>query len=494
MVATANGSTNGRTNALATVPNGALAAPTLLGRAAMKIPIGGRIRAGIKVLTRRAEEVVDAKRIYDAGVAAGKGFETIEREIAQKCPDLKNPLAPKNVPHFTVRAEDFPNPEVARQIMELFAEDRGDGVKRLYRFPVVFPADAWQNVMPHEMVAWTGSGKRFWSEYSADGVTRYCKTYEAVPVDGNGRRTVRIFGGRKTILREENNGLCEPETCPEYQSKKCNLSGRFIFFIPGIKSISAFELPTNSFYAMQAAIERFQTIGFMRGGRISGFLDGARTPFYITKRLVEVSRIDDEGKPSRVSQWLIELEAPVDPTALLRSDDGLEALEMRATEAAALLDGRPGAGRPAAVDDDGVIDMEEGANSHRGHAGRQPQATGDRQGASGTGRGKADTDQSRSGQAAAAQGNGGGQRQTPTSERPAQQRGGAESEVAWIVDAAAALGVPGDRFEAYAEKRWGKGWKVAAGGRKRALEEVNAFADDAKGFQEKVAGELEVFS
>ena len=33
--------------------------------------------------------------------------------------------------------------------------------------------------------------------------------------------------------------------------------------VPGIKSISAFELPTNSFYAMQAAIEKFQTIGFM---------------------------------------------------------------------------------------------------------------------------------------------------------------------------------------------------------------------------------------
>ncbi|MCA5011174.1 hypothetical protein HP393_22265, partial [Clostridioides difficile] len=86
----------------------------------------------------------------------------------------------------------------------------------------------------------------------------------------------------------------------------CNLSGRFIFFIPGIKSLSAVDLPTNSFYAMQAAIEKFTTIGFMRGGRISGFLDGQRTPFFISKRLVEVARIDDEGRPSRVAQWLIE--------------------------------------------------------------------------------------------------------------------------------------------------------------------------------------------
>ena len=44
------------------------------------------------------------------------------------------------------------------------------------------------------------------------------------------------------------------------------------------------------------------------------------------------------------------------------------------------------------------------------------------------------------------------------------------------------------------EKRWGKGWKVAAGGRKRALDEVTAFAEDAPGYQEKVKAELEVFS
>ena len=78
------------------------------------------------------------------------------------------------------------------------------------------------------------------------------------PAPGAGRRVVRIFGGRKVTLRAENNGMCDPESCAEYQGKKCNLSGRFIFFVPGIKSISAFELPTNSFYAMQAAIEKFQ--------------------------------------------------------------------------------------------------------------------------------------------------------------------------------------------------------------------------------------------
>ncbi|HRO57571.1 MAG TPA: hypothetical protein PK177_00130 [Burkholderiaceae bacterium] len=39
---------------------------------------------------------------------------------------------------------------------------------------------------------------------------------------------------------------------------------------PGVRSLSAIDLPTNSFYAMQAAIEKFQTIGFVRGAYISG--------------------------------------------------------------------------------------------------------------------------------------------------------------------------------------------------------------------------------
>ncbi len=499
MVTALNGSANGHMQ-LATQAGGALAIPTLLGRGAMRIPVGGRIRAGIKVLTRKAEEVPEARALYEAGVAAGKGFESIERDILQRCQTLKNPLTPKNVPYFTVRGEDFPNPELARQIMDLYAEDRGDGVRRLYRFPVVFPADAWQSVMPHELVTWTASERRFWSEYSEDGQTRYCKTHEAVPVDAGGRRVIRIFGGRKTVLRGENGGLCDPESCPEYQQRKCNLSGRFIFFIPGIKSLSAVDLPTNSFYAMQAAIEKFTTIGFMRGGRISGFLDGQRTPFFISKRLVEVARIDDEGRPSRVAQWLIELEAPIDVTSLLRPDDGLEAVEMRAAEAAGVLMGEPADARSRVEPDEGgqVIDMEplverSGRRESAGRSERVAPAP-----APAPARSPAASQAAAPGQAALAERSGGAGKPESGPARSAAREGASRADHAkdlqWIFDAAQALGIDAERFEAYAEKRWGRGWKLAAGGRKRALDDVSAFADDAAGFQEKVRGELEVFS
>jgi Recombination directionality factor-like len=405
------------------VQGGALTAPTLLGRAVPRIPVAGRIRAGIKVLTRRAAENERARLIYERGVRQGKSFDTIEREIADAAPDLKNPLTPKNVPYFTVRGEDFPNPEIARQIIDLFAEDRGDGVRRLYRFPVVFPADAWQSVMPHELVAWTANERRFWSEYSEDGQTRYCTTHAPVPLDSGTRRAIRIWGGRKTMRRSDNGGVCNPESCREYQDRKCNLSGRFIFFIPGIKSISAFELPTNSFYAMNAAIQKFQTIGFLRGGRISGFLDGKRTPFYVTKRLVEVPRIDEEGRPVRTPQWLIELEAPVDVAALLRPDEGFEAAEARAAEAVTVLEGvieaptpQPTAGAACAARTGQEPPTATPAVSSKAQLGRGAQSE-------------------------------------PRREGPAV----AGDETDGVAQAAATLGVDAEAFERYAEKRWGKG-------------------------------------
>jgi hypothetical protein len=489
MVAVTQSANEGRTQAITTRSQTQPALPTLLGRQAPRIPVGGRIRAGIKVLTKKAEAHAGAREIYERGVAAGKGFEAIEKEIARAVPDLANPLVPRNVPYFTVRGEDFPNPELARQILQRFGEDRGEGHK-LYRFPVVFPADAWQNVMPHEMVAWTASQKLYWSEYSADGQTRYCKTYAAVPVDGQGRRTVRIFGGRKEVLRAENEGRCEPESCPEYQSKRCNLTGRFIFYMPGIQSLSAFELPTTSFYAMQAAIEKFQTIGFMRGGRISGFLDGRNTPFFITKRLVEVSRIDEAGKATRVAQWLIELEGPIDVSGLLKHEDGLEAVERRAAESAAMLEGAPAdGGNRAATSTVGVIvDVQASQQAMPiGSSEREPASDRAPTGAAQTATTSATTVSRGTGEARA-------------SRRPAEGAPAAPGEppsdkaLAWILDAAAALGVAAERFEQYADKRWGRGWKVAEGGRKRAIDELDAFAEDAKSFQAKVAGELEVWN
>src|ERR1700687_2124042 len=458
------------TNAVVTINGAQPALPTLLGQGPVRIPAGGKIRAGIKVLTKKAAEHPRAKEIYERGVAANHSFEAIERAISEAVPELKTPLIPKNVPWFTVRPDDFPNPEIAREILAAYGADRGDGAKRLYRFPVVFPADMWQAVMPHELVAWGANEKKFWSEYASDGRVRYCKCYAPVPMDPTGKRAIRNFGGRKTTLRQENGGLCDPELCREYQNRQCNLSGRFIFFIPGIKSIGAFELHTNSFYAMNAAIQKFETIAFMRGGRISGFLDGKRTSFFITKTLKEGPHIDEAGGAVRVSHWIIDLEAPIDVTALLRAHDGDETAIVNGDQAARILEGM----WPA---DETAEDAP-----HIGTANAEVRAAIDRAevelpGASSQGK-EPEAAVQRAPRAPAGEA------------RPTKSDAGNGPSIEQVLDSAAAFGIESERFAAYAAKRWGLGWKINAGGRRRALAEIESFHDDPEGFINKIDAEI----
>ena len=420
----------------AVVVHGApIAMPTLLGQGVARLPTGGKIRAGIKVLTRRAAEVPQAQTIYDQGLAQGQSFDQIERALTEALPRLKTPLVPRNVPWFTVRAQDFANPELAEQILALYGEDRGEG-RHLYRFPVVFPTDRWQSVMPHELATWGANEKRFWSEYSVDGRLRHCVTHAPVPVDATGRRTVRLFGGRKSVQRDDNAGLCQPESCAEYQQRQCNLTGRFVFFIPGIRAISAFELHTRSFYAMQAAIQTFETVAFLRGGRLAGFLDRQGTPFYLTKRLKQVSHIDETGRAVRVPQWIIALDAPVDVATLLREHDDAEAVLAQAEGAARILqEPPPDAARSAP--DLGPVDAEpRGAVGDRFDAGTQP-------------------------------------------------------TLAQVLHRAGAAGVAADQFQAYAQRRWGPGWALNPHGRQRAWAELERHQNDPQGYADKISTELQ---
>ncbi|MCL4763704.1 MAG: hypothetical protein KJ018_18340, partial [Burkholderiales bacterium] len=396
----------------------------------------------------------------------------IERSIRDAVPELTTPLVPKNVAWFTVRPGDFANPEIAKEILALYGEDRGDGTRRLYRFPVVFPADTWQAVMPHELVAWGASERRFWSEYAPDGRVRYCKCYAPVPMNDTGKRAIRIFGGRKTTLRQENSGLCDPELCREYQTRQCNLSGRFIFFIPGIKSIGAFELHTNSFYAMNAAIQKFETIAFMRGGRISGFLDRNRTPFFIAKRLKEVPHIDETGRAVRVAQWIIDVEAPIDVTALLRVDGDGESAIVDGNEAARILEGASPADDVAGDAPHTSSQAEAPARPSRIEGGAQI----------------GNTNENEPPPAALT---------IPTTPDPVgvpPQRETDGPGVEQVINTAAEFGVDGARYAAYAAKRWGPGWKINAAGRRRALAEIERFRDDPDGFINKIDAELGVFA
>ncbi|MEP6875474.1 MAG: hypothetical protein ABI887_14030, partial [Burkholderiales bacterium] len=331
-------------------------------------------------------------------------------------------LVPRNVAWFTVRSQDFGNPVLAQQLLDTHGEDRGEG-RHLYRFPVVFPSDHWQTVMPHELAAWGASERRFWSEYSPDGRVRHCKCHAPVPLDTGGKRALRLFGGRKTVLREDNGGVCEPEACREYQAGQCNLSGRFLFFVPGIRSLSAFELHTSSFYAMNAAIQKFETISFLRGGRISGFLDSQRTPFYLSKKLMQVAHIDEQGRAVRVPQWIIDLEAPVDVAALLRENEDVDTAIVQAHRAAQVLEDR----NPSSNDDPRVGDVVV---------------------------------------------------PTPVSE--------GEPTLTKVLAFAEGLGIPGAAYGAYADQRWGAGWKLNPHGRRRAWDDMERHRNDPSGYRDKI--------
>lgn len=434
------------------------APPTVLGERPARIPTGGTIRAGIKVLTKAAASNPQAKAIYEQGLASNCSFEEIGQKIAEAFPDIKTPLVPKNVAWFTVRPNDFPNPALAAQILAAFGEDRGDGVIRLYRFPVIFPADTWQLVMPHELAAWARNDKRYWSEYASDGHTRYCKMYAPVRFDERSQRVVRTFGGRPVQLRPENNGVCDPENCPEFQNRQCNLTGKFIFYIPGIASIDAFVLHTNSFYAMSRAIERFETISFMRGGRLAGFLDQHRTPFYFSKKLRDVAHIDPKtGQSVRSAHWIIELEAPIDVSSLLIQHDDESALHL-ADQAANILQGQTEKQDMASVQhrpdnaEDVVQDQAE-----------QTVTPVPQNAASGTTRSAA----------------------------PAQPAPAIDDEaISTLFDLAAAYGVDQERFGLFADRQWGAGWRRNPNGRQRVLAELERYQNDPEGFCEKVNARL----
>lgn len=279
--------------------------PSVLGEREIRIPVGGKIRVGIKRLTKKTEQNPQAVEIYNKGVAAGASYAAIEKRIRDKL-SIKYPLTPQNVPYFTAKRTDFAMREVADRIMEMYGEDRGEGI-HLYRIPVIFAADTWLTNMPHGLKCYTRSQLQYWSEYGPDGA-RYCKTRAEVSVDEQNKRAYRTFGGRPIVLRSDNEGICNPENCPEYQSNKCKVSGGLIFYIPKIPGASAIEMPTTSLYGMQQLRQQMEMVAFLRGGKISGTID-AKPIFWLTKKHEEVSRIGDDGKPMKVKQWIPNLEA-----------------------------------------------------------------------------------------------------------------------------------------------------------------------------------------
>lgn len=457
------------TNAVTTHSASLPATATILGNRGKGIPIGGTIRSGIKVLTRRAAENAEAVRIYNQGVSVGQSFDFIEKKIKEKAPTLNYPLVPKNVPYFTVRADDFPNPETAKLILEKYGEDRGDG-RRLYRFPVVFAADRWQEVMPHSLSCYTANERRYWSEYDQDGV-RHCLCRAPVAMQSGGGRAIRVFGGRKTIQRAENGGVCNPEACSEYQTRQCNLAGKFIFYIPGIKSLSAIQLQTRSFYAMDAAIQKFEAVSFMRSGRLAGYLNEEGATFFITKKLQDTTFINEGGEAVTAPQWVIELEAEVDVAEMLRAKTDSTRAIARASTAAALLENSTTGAAPASAAPVVVGGEEAGVQE----AGPMDNGDFDEHIIEGTA-----TTEAQPAPAAAESRRAAAPAATPAA-------GGDFPEVTAALDA---VGIDQQLFLAYADQKFGLGWRRNQSAQRRVAQEIRSHQSNPQALLDQIASAL----
>jgi hypothetical protein len=343
---------------------------SLVEERAIRPPTIGKIRPGIKVLTRAHQTNERAVKLYNDMVAAGESYDAIGKLLDTSL-KLRNALVPKNVPYFVCRRSDFSNPDTADEILRLYGEDRGQGVK-LYRFPVMFAFDDWLRNVPNQMAAYTTAGRQYFSEYDRDG-KRYCKMYAPVERNARAQRARRSFGGRLVVHRQDDDipdGICDPHVCPQYQERKCNLTANFVFAVPDVKGLGLIELPTNSIYVLQKAYSAMQTVALARG-RLTG------TRFWLSKKEFDITRIDDNGQAVRQKQMLTVLDADIDLGALLDgAEEGQTALDA-ASRAVALIeadgtveslaeyafppDDNPSSlpGAPGAVEEQSSVDSDE---------------------------------------------------------------------------------------------------------------------------------------
>jgi len=298
---------HGAVHVVATTPRGITGGVQLLTESPRsRVPIAGTIYPGAKVLTKKNAEDPRFAEIYRKGIEAGKSFAAIERELEQAGAG-RNPLRMLNLPYFRVREADFRDGASARKLLTMYGKEEmtaGGAKLRLRRFPIMFPVDDEEIILPHSLNAYSANSIRYFSR-NRDG-QRHCMQLVARPNLG------RAFGGRQEVVNPERT-VCDPESCPVYSNGECNLTGSFQFYVPGISGAGMLRVPTRSFYSIDEALTQLRIVRALRGS-VAGLIDG-RPFFYLSKELREVTWLSPEG-PRRVEQHLIVLTADVEMVEL----------------------------------------------------------------------------------------------------------------------------------------------------------------------------------
>lgn len=331
-----------------------------------QIRLGGKIRAGIKVLTKAAQNHPKAVEIYNEGVEKRQKFTDIEKRI-KDVTGLPNPMFPRNTPFFNVAASDFGMPEIAALIVDTYGEIRADHSprKQLYRFPVVFHSDNLNDVYPNSFKR-HGFEPHYESHYGEDG-ERYCRYLPSVSDEQAAEiRTRRI----KKVLRREKviRGVCDPGSCHEFGQGQCKFRGRLLFYVPGIPTTGMLGMETSSEYAAEGIWSDLERIRDALGTipRFNPKKPGAPI-FWITKSLEPRTYFDEHGKKQSGFQWVPKLQADFDIGTFLSSGQVM-ALPSAQTPVAWLSQPKglpdavllpPADATPVQSDEQGALDVNE---------------------------------------------------------------------------------------------------------------------------------------
>jgi hypothetical protein len=267
-----------------------------------RLPVAGKLRPGVKVLTKAAASNPALVAIYNDGVAAGASFDDIAAAMAKVKDAPKFPMTPKNVGYFVARQCDFSTPGAAATLLDLYGEVRhGDPERHIYTLPIIFPSDDVDLVFREQFEAWRASELHRWSEADpVSGVLQCMRRVEVAP-DKTARKR---WGGRPTEAERP----CDPNNCVLFGKGECKHIGSLAFWVPGVTGTGVIELTFTSIYASLGIAE---TLEMVRAGlgRISGLHNG-KPIFWLSKGRERVSRMNWEtGKPEKTDQWIIRLEA-----------------------------------------------------------------------------------------------------------------------------------------------------------------------------------------
>lgn len=294
----------------------------------------GKIKLGIQVLTFKTAQNPRAVQIYNQGVERGMTFAEIERQIQQQC-DIKNGLCPSNTEYLTISKNDFTDPASVDYLLEKYGEDR-NGERRIYKLPIVFPYGETLLAMPHRFACYNSKELMYSSEYRAG--KRYCTMYE--PFDHGANNTVtRKFGPRIRIVRQDEHidGLCDPEGCPQFQKKACQLDLSLQCLIPGLKGAGIVQIHSTSSIALR---QWYSTLDFVE--RALGSIRNVE--FFITKKLMDTTYMSKDGVLEKSKAWITVLNSSIDiPDLMNQVDDVLSPKEAisAANQSVALLENEP---------------------------------------------------------------------------------------------------------------------------------------------------------